>query len=306
VTIRGDEEFDERLRAAAMAWLSRRCTPEDPVVSRQELADFHFEGQRISLVDRGQGIRKPKELKAALSIMTTFTSDRERPPYDDAMGDDGFLRYKYRGTDPQLHINKALREAYVRRLPLIWFFGVQKSLYLPFYPVWIVADEPDQLQIALGFDQAQVGLLSAEGVQSPLERRYTARVSKQRLHQPVFRQRVIQAYDRSCAMCRLRHTSLLDAAHIIPDRDDLGVPEISNGLALCKIHHAAYDANIVGIRPDLVIEVRSDILTEIDGPMLKHGLQEMNGISLTLPRRNIDRPDVVAIEQRYEQFRAAG
>ncbi|MEZ0077302.1 HNH endonuclease [Planotetraspora sp. GP83] len=104
-------------------------------------------------------------------------------------------------------------------------------------------------------------------------------------------------------MCRLRYRSLLDAAHIIPDRDARGVPAVSNGLALCKIHHAAYDENILGVRPDYVIEVRADILEEIDGPMLKHGLQEMHHLPLVLPPRRADRPDHDLLEERYERFR---
>ena len=289
-----------------MRWLDTKCTPDHPVVHRRELANFQFEGQRVSLVDRGQGIRKPKGLVAALSIMTTYSSDKQRAPYEDALGEDGFLRYKYRGDDPEHHSNRALRIAYERQLPLIWFFGVQQSLYLPFYPVWIVANEPEQLQIAVGFSESQIGLPEAENFLSPLERQYVARISKQRLHQPVFRQRVIQAYGGSCAMCRLRHVSLLDAAHIIPDRDARGLPSVSNGLALCKIHHAAYDANLIGIHPDLIIRVRADILNEKDGPMLRHGIQEMDGTFLTLPKRRIDHPDRQAIEQRYEAFRITG
>jgi putative restriction endonuclease len=107
-------------------------------------------------------------------------------------------------------------------------------------------------------------------------------------------------------MCRLKHLSLLDAAHIIPDREERGVPAISNGMALCKIHHAAYDQHILGVRPDLVIEVRSDILEEVDGPMLKHGLQEMNGLRLVVPRRRVDMPKRELLEERYERFREAG
>ncbi|GAA0968934.1 hypothetical protein GCM10009555_015150 [Acrocarpospora macrocephala] len=104
----------------------------------------------------------------------------------------------------------------------------------------------------------------------------------------------------------LKHLSLLDAAHIIPDREERGVPAVSNGMALCKIHHAAYDQNILGVRPDLMIEVRSDILEEIDGPMLKHGLQEMHGLWLVVPHRKMDRPKPELIEERYERFRTAG
>ncbi|TDD80863.1 HNH endonuclease [Actinomadura darangshiensis] len=288
-----------------MAWLDRRYSPDNPVVHRQELLDFKFEGRRFPLIDNQLGIRKPAGLTAALSILTTYTSDGQRAPYEDALGSDGFLRYKYQGN-PEHYTNRGLREAHTLRVPLIWFFGVQQGMYLPFYPVWIIADEPQHSQVAIGLDEAQVTLAQNAESLSPLERRYSERVSKQRLHQPVFRQRVIRAYNSSCAVCCLRHVSLLDAAHIVPDRDERGVPAVSNGLALCKIHHSAYDENILGVRPNLTVHVRSDILQEVDGPMLKHGLQEMDGVTLTLPKRRVDRPNREAIEQRYELFRAVG
>ena len=60
-----------------------------------------------------------------------------------------------------------------------------------------------------------------------------------------------------------------------PTPTSMGSQIVPNGLALCKIHHAAYDSNIVGIRPDLIVEIQPKILAEVDGPMLRHGLQEM-------------------------------
>lgn len=74
---------------------------------------------------------------------------------------------------------------------------------------------------------------------------------------------------------------------------------------MCKVHHAAYDRDILGVRPDLVIEIRQDILDEIDGPMLRHGLQEMKGVRLTVPSRHQSRPDRVRLEERYAEFRMA-
>jgi putative restriction endonuclease len=68
------------------------------------------------------------------------------------------------------------------------------------------------------------------------------------------------------------------------------------------MHHAAYDQNILGVRPDLVVDVRSDILKEIDGPMLLHGLQEMAGVRLVRPRSRAARPDPERLEERYEEF----
>jgi putative restriction endonuclease len=98
---------------------------------------------------------------------------------------------------------------------------------------------------------------------------------------------------------------LLDAAHILPDQHERGDAVVPNGLAMCKIHHAAYDANIIGIRPDRIVEVRDDVLTEVDGPMLRHGLQEMHGSAIYLPRLRRDQPDPSRLEERYEQFRSA-
>jgi predicted restriction endonuclease len=46
-----------------------------------------------------------------------------------------------------------------------------------------------------------------------------------------------------CRACRN-----LDAAHIVADRDELfGQPVVPNGIPLSKIHHAAFDAHLIGI-----------------------------------------------------------
>jgi putative restriction endonuclease len=128
---------------------------------------------------------------------------------------------------------------------------------------------------------------------------------KQRLHQRRFRYLVLSAYRQQCTMCRLRQLPLLDAAHILPDRDPRGKPEVPNGLALCNIHHAAYDVDIVGIDPDHLIHVRRDVLEEIDGPMLRHGLQELHGERIHVPRRVANRPNRDYLAERFERFRAA-
>jgi putative restriction endonuclease len=76
-------------------------------------------------------------------------------------------------------------------------------------------------------------------ISGELERRYRDQLVKQRVHQPLFRAMVIDAYQRRCAVCSLNHVELLDAAHITPDSDPGGPPATRNGLSLCKIHHAA-------------------------------------------------------------------
>jgi putative restriction endonuclease len=93
-------------------------------------------------------------------------------------------------------------------------------------------------------------------------RRCITREVQQRLHQRVFRGQVIRAYAEQCAVCRLRRRELLEAAHILSDTDPRGQPIIPNGLAMCSLHHTAYDTNVIGISPDYVVHVRRDVLRE--------------------------------------------
>ena len=79
---------------------------------------------------------------------------------------------------------------------------------------------------------------------------------RQRLHQRAFRERVLEADREHCAIYSLRHHELLEAAHIVADSHPEDEPLVSNGLALCKLHHAAFDAHIIGVSPDCRVEVR--------------------------------------------------
>jgi putative restriction endonuclease len=191
----------------------------------------------------------------------------------------------------------------VGALPLAYFVGVAKGVYLPRYPVWLVDEDPGRHEFAIALDEGQ-RVVDLTSLQTP-QRAYLERLTQVRLHQPVFRARVLRAYGERCAMCRLHHAELLDAAHIIPDGQPKGDAVVPNGLSLCKIHHAAYDVNLLGVRPDLVVQVAPHLLDEIDGPMLRHGLQEMAGEKLVVPTERAARPDRERLAERYEQFRAA-
>jgi putative restriction endonuclease len=138
------------------------------------------------------------------------------------------------------------------------------------------------------------------------ERRYAVRIVEQRLHQPEFRSRVLRAYATRCSVCTLRHAELLDAAHIIGDREEGGMPAVTNGLSLCKIHHASYDQDLLGITPDYEVVINSDLLAERDGPMLQYGIQAMHGRTLTTPDRKADRPDRERLAARFERFQSIG
>ncbi len=80
-------------------------------------------------------------------------------------------------------------------------------------------------------------------------RRYARREARVRLHQREFRSRVLFTYADRCCICSLRHRGLLDAAHIVDDAHEQGVALVSNGLAMCCIHHGADDQLVLGINP---------------------------------------------------------
>jgi putative restriction endonuclease len=136
-------------------------------------------------------------------------------------------------------------------------------------------------------------------------RNYMTAVVRVRLHQRAFRERVLEAYRRQCAFCRLRHEELLDAAHIIPDTEPAGDPLVRNGLSLCTLHHAAFDRYFIGVRPDFKLEVREDIRREKDGPTLVHAIQALHGAAIVLPKRAELQPAQDLLEIRYQRFRHA-
>jgi putative restriction endonuclease len=273
----------------------------DGYLSWQQTAEFSFAGETIALRQtRGRGIHKPRQLDAALSITTAFTGFGRQPPYEDSMGEDGYPRYKYEGTDPNLSTNRALRTAMEFKLPLAYFIGVRRGVYEPVSPVYIAGEVPMQHEFVLSFTRSEVGL-DLTTLTAP-EKVYAARLTKQRLHQPLFREQVLHAYSSSCAVCRLRHPELLDAAHIVGDAEDGGDPVVTNGMALCKIHHAAFDRNFLGITPKHEVRINQRLLDEVDGPMLKHGLQEMHGTTISVPRSRAAKPDPERLERRYAKF----
>ena len=267
---------------------------------------FDFAGTRVPLVGP-QGIFKPAVVpRVPLTIMTAPPIPNRPRPYDDGLRPDGTLLYKYRGTDPEHHENRGLREAMARHIPLIYLHGIEKGVYLAAWPVYVVGDDRYSLAFTVDLEGRDLSLGSAEAVADrELHRRYVQVTTLRRVHQEEFRRRVLRAYRESCALCRLRHRELLDAAHIIPDSDPRGDAEVSNALSLCKLHHAAFDQQLIGVRPDLVVEVRADVLTESDGPMLIHGLQQMHGLHWIVPNQTSQRPDPDRLEARYQLFREA-
>ncbi|HET7565102.1 MAG TPA: HNH endonuclease [Gemmatimonadaceae bacterium] len=298
-----DFSFDDELRAVVFAHVQQLRDRYGGRLPRAELSTgVLVRGSRVPIWNYQKGIFKPAALGhdgAALSVQTSAES-----PYADSHDPDaGHFIYKYRGTDPDHPDNIALRRAMQYQRPLLYLVAVDPGMYDAILPVYVASDDPARLQFTLVADHALASVTDA--VMTAARREYVTRAVMQRLHQQQFRRMVLKAYREQCAICRLRHVELLDAAHILPDRDPRGDPVITNGLGLCKIHHSAFDVNILGIDPDARVHIRHDILDEIDGPMLRHGLQEVHGAKLMLPRHAEHRPNRDFLEERFARFRAA-
>jgi putative restriction endonuclease len=293
---------DIQVRLAAFSWLAEQTDIHGDVLDRALLTKgFEYQGQRVALMSP-QGIFRPRQLDLPLTITTA-----PRGPYDDRLDSGKFLHYRYRGTDPQHPDNVGLRKLMEQSRPLIYFFGLVPSRYLAVWPVYIVGDRPEDLTFEVAVEDIEAAklvvddqLAIAEGAEP--RRVYVTSLVRTRLHQRSFRERVIEAYQSTCALCRLRHRELLDAAHIIPDAEDGGEPLVTNGLALCKLHHAAFDSFILGVSPDYAIQVREDVLEEADGPMLQYGLQGLHDQRIILPHAKADWPNRDALAWKYERF----
>jgi putative restriction endonuclease len=299
--------MEEQIRLSAFNWIKTQSAIYDGVLPRKILeTGFEFQGQRITLVGPS-GIWKPRQLRLKPISITTVLNG----PYEDAITDDGFLSYKYRGTDPNHRDNVGLRTAMETKTPLIYFVNLSPGQYMANYPAYIISENVALKEFTVALDEEKY--LETDGeindISEPSEyyrRKYITTLVERRAHQQSFRLRVLAAYNSRCCLCRLNHSELLDAAHIIPDTEPEGNPIVPNGLTLCKIHHKAFDVNIIGISPNYNIHIREDILHEIDGPMLKHGIQELNNRKIILPTSRKDYPDRERLDWRFEKFLKVG
>jgi putative restriction endonuclease len=186
-------------------------------------------------------------------------------------------------------------------VPLVWFVGTGEGVYTAVYPVFVGGSDDARLEFTILVDAEQRAVASDERMDAVTKRRYVEVLTRQRLHQPIFRGQVLRAYETKCTICRLKHAALLDAAHILSDSLG-GQPVVPNGLAMCKIHHAAYDQDLLSITPEYRVQIKPSVLLETDGPMLLHGLQEVDGWAIELPRRRAQRPDRQLLLERHAKF----
>lgn len=299
-------ESDTRVRARALSHVEALCARYGDVLHWEQIATgFEVDGRRVHLASKACGIFQPAGslCLGALSVRSAVPRSGRRRWYVDAIDDlQGVFEYRHQDGDLHNHPNRALRGCLDLGLPLIYFRGIAPARYAPvvcFVHAERPADRVFELAPASEPDRGRSGVLRAAAVRPlPLDRHYALQLTRRRLHQDRFREMVLDAYAKRCAVCRLGHHRLLDAAHITPDHLG-GEPVLPNGLALCKLHHAAFDGALLGITPDYDVRIAPSILGERDGPVLEHGLKGLHGRRLDLPRSRDDRPDQDRLAVRW-------
>ena len=305
-----DFSHDTLLRAAAFERVRTLCEIRDHLTAQQLGKGFHAGGQRYPLINPRRGIFKPAQMRFLLSINTVFPKTGNRVWYDDQrdvhrqiFDGDQKVDYAFMGEDPDAADNRWLREAFENQIPIIYFLGIAPGRYQAILPAFIGGWDRDSRRAHITFGLPEQNSLVPPA--SEIERRYALRAVKQRLHQASFREAVIGAYRGRCALSGLPESMLLDAAHIIEDQHELlGQPLVRNGIPLSKIHHAAFDAHLIGIDPDYRLHVSERLLGQRDGPMLD-AIKGLNGELLRLPKRAQDHPDRDRLALRFERFNAA-
>ena len=293
---------------AAFQHVRRLQEVHDALTSEHLGAGFWFQGERLPLINPQRGIFKPRQMRYLLSIRTVYPRSGARVWYDDqrevhrqVYEGDQTTDYAFMGDDPDAADNRRLREAFESQVPVIYFLGTSPGRYQAIVPSFIAGWDRHarSARVAFGVQgEASMGVDAAE-------RRYALRTVKQRLHQASFRDAVILAYRGRCALSGLPEPLLLDAAHIINDNDERwGHPVVPNGIPLSKIHHAAFDAHLLGIDPDFRVHVSERLRAQHDGTMLE-ALKALHLSALHLPTRERDTPDRERLAKRFEAFKAA-
>lgn len=114
---------------------------------------------------------------------------------------------------------------------------------------------------------------------------------------PNFRKNVLRAYNYRCAVCgfdlALDTVPVgIEAAHI-KWKQYSGVCEVTNGVALCSIHHKALDKGVITFNSELRVQVSP---ATIGGDMVQRLIFDYESKKISLPRDVLLYPSEKAIE----------
>jgi putative restriction endonuclease len=310
-----DAEEELRYRVSLARSVEELAAKNGGFATRHDLFRFRLDGRLAQVMDFNRGIWNPAALSSTLSVVSDAHEGgriwgADGRTYSDRINmDTGLLEYSFQDGDPSKGHNAKLRNSIRTGMPILVLRKYGPNFYVPIFPSYVVGEDLEREIVFIAMEDSIKSAYEV-GASEALDKAYVERLVRHRVHQPMFRARVMRAYTLpsaegssrpTCAICRLQHVQLLDAAHIVADSED-GEARVTNGIALCKIHHAAYDENLIGISPDYLVHVNHDLLDEIDGPMLKHGIQAMHLSTLNRPTRKADWPSQDGLDRRFTIF----
>lgn len=244
----------------------------------------------------------------------------EMGPYDDSVGDKRF-EYVGEGLEGDQKENSpgnaALLEAVDRPTPIYFFYKSTDGAEWE-YQGRVDVDDYEYVER----DGRKVFVFTMEHVQgtdpTPIEinsekRRIEDSVSSQpsltdnseyeitrrKARDRAFSDLVTEAYDGKCAVCGKRRESPTgntetEAAHIYPKREG-GSDDVRNGIALCRLHHWAFDAGWLIFTDEHLIEVAD--APNRDG---YHEFKQLEGRKLHLPDNDEYHPHPLFLENRQK------
>ena len=299
---RDPSDLDMRLAAAGtlarLAQIYRDAVPWHEMVK-----GFSFGGERILFANRAVGIFKPRQMDRVLSVRTVVPRAGRGVQYSDqgmAGSGNGIWVYDMRDLDPAHYQNQWLKTAWMEGVPLIYLIGLAPAMYLPQFPVYVMDWDAGagQVRLVLGLDcTASQDLLQADVFGGPLAA-YTYRRMKDRVSKARFRIDVLEAYRATCTFSGLSQPQLVDAVRIVSGADG-GAVDVTEGLCMSRLHHAAFDANLLGIDPDGRIHVSEGL------EPFARDLMTLAGSKIVVPRMPESRPDRDLLAVRFEQFQAS-
>jgi putative restriction endonuclease len=147
---------------------------------------FTAGGRHFLFASAAEGIFKPRKMSGALSLKTVVHRADGRVWYQDQRSVDERVRsasdllpYSFTGQDPSAARNQWLKDAMIRSVPLIYFYGVAPGIYEPLFPIFVVDWKAENLGVSLALSPADTVTATVPDIP---ERRYAMRQAKQRLH----------------------------------------------------------------------------------------------------------------------------
>lgn len=113
--------------------------------------------------------------------------------------------------------------------------------------------------------------LDSASTEGQSARRYDLVQTMRAYRDAVFRPAILTAYSYQCAVCDCDLT-LVDAAHIVPVTHPESTDDVANGIALCRLHHAAYDGALLGVQSNYRIVVNHERVDRLRTLGLDRGL----------------------------------